>query len=193
MTDLAANGTYTIEDGDTVSFQHGGEDSSGTLIINNRIVLVSYDSATDSITLTETNQEHERSMTFSVENEEQDMNPVGSLPQSDIPTYNNDRFPYHWIVTIFISAKDAESLDLNFSFTEPLPGGRADSTYLLPQDSIDTLVEYLNDRKSEPGKQWSEFTLDHKWWEFFKRLAGIGMIKWEDIPDEPKIEDYSTS
>ena len=188
MTDLASNGTYTVENGDTVKFQHGGEDATGVLIINERVVHVIYESGEIRLEEVSTGQ-HKTVLIFDTVNETKNASCSSRIPISDIPKHCPE-YPFFWPVEVTLDSNEALYFELSFEFVDPLPGG-TDGSYVMPQEMIDRITQYLVDRKSE-DKLWGEFSYDHKWWEFCKCLAAWGMIKFEDIPDEPKIEDYDT-
>ena len=59
------------------------------------------------------------------------------------------------------------------------------------QGMQDVETEELRQINDNPYKPWADFNSDHREWEFLRRLASMNLLCWENIPDEPKIEDYS--
>ncbi|MFW6129958.1 MAG: hypothetical protein ACOC56_02165 [Atribacterota bacterium] len=54
------------------------------------------------------------------------------------------------------------------------------------------LINNLNSENSQPApKKWANFSCAHKAWVLLNRFAKDGFMPPSDIPDEPKVEEYT--
>ena len=174
MIDVRPGEIYTIANGDQIRFIPSEEDTA-TLIINGRIYKIYYDT-TDDV------------MSFVV--------PTGNTTDfsamGDSEDFLDEAIPQ---IRFNIEINNIEASPVKYTFTAtfylldcPLQGNK--SRYLMPNDFVDELVARLDAQKAKAVKFWEEYTEDFVEWKFLLDIAWQGLICYEDLPDEPKLEDY---
>jgi len=163
----------TVENGEYINFIATSEEDV-TFIVNEYVYVLHYDTDTDAMIFNMDQAENtDYDYSFSSAGDEQEFR-------------QESMFPLAFTITIDSIRTAPKKFFFHISFSMR----NCNENYRLPTGWIDTLNQRLEDEKEEVTKNWEAFNADHQEWESRVFFADKGLMCQEDIPDEPKIEDY---
>jgi hypothetical protein len=172
---------YTIADSDSLSFVHNGSYDAAQIMINGFMYNIGLnDDNYFYIQFWHTTRERENLFPGATEKR------WLIFEDSTEQTVTECLFP--WAVITFSPINfgvDPNKFDFDVSLLWLAPNRK------LSVSQIDSLTESLRDEDSHPSGGLENYHFYHARWQELIYFAQQGLIAFDDVPDEPKIEKYS--
>lgn len=171
---------YTVADGDSLSFVHNSSHNTAQIMINGFMYNIGLNNDNYFyIQFWHTTREREK--LFSGETERRWIIFEDSTEQTVIESL----FPWAYITFSPINfGIDPNKFDFDVSLLWPLPNRK------LSTSQITTLTDSLKNEDIHPSGGLNNYDFYHARWQELIYFAQQGVIAFEDVPDEPKIENY---
>jgi len=177
MITLYSGQVYTVADGDTIRFYPTGEEQS-KLIINDILYPIWQDASSGDLYI-------------QTGKDDPYFNNTPKIVELDTGDNYEITTAAKHIYTITLSSKivgPPPYLQMNISLSNPACPSPAIT--ILPAYMITELIAPVVDADAHPSGVWSDFAEIHFHWQMLKRFEEMGLICPNDVPGEPKIEDY---
>jgi len=175
MVNISTNSVYTVGDGDEIELTIAGGYNTSILIILSNTFLIGRDEDTDKFFIqnAEWGDSEMDGSTIMSQGEEKDfVNPSTGSGGFSI-TLSEDHFT-SFVFTIDFLEENITGLDQYMS-----------------EYQRQEITSHLREKALQPVKYWKDFNSDHQEWLFLKKLSYSKLIYQQDVPNEPKIEEYT--
>ena len=174
MPTISDGDVYTTENNDIITF-NGSDGDSAKIIVNSNV----YTLLIDGSSLCWYDRDGELACT---------------LDAGDSETFSDLRMTSYnlngWTTT-FVSLL-GNAFTFNVVIDSPACISVVTPDTYIPTEWQNYIASPLNEiNEVVPPKNWSDFNSDHQYWEGLWKMAYNGLICWTEVPDEPKIEDYT--